>query len=636
MFRSVFYFIIGLGLFFFGSCSKKQSLTDYISMELGKSQPGDTVFIPNGIYTDICLELKAKGKENQLIVVMAETPGKVILKGASTLRVAGEFIEVNGLYFCEGYSPKGAVIEYRVGDDVANSCRITNCAIEYYNPIDRSTSYAWIVFYGRNNRFDHNVVLGKQHAEATIVVALDEERNQQNYHRIDHNYFGVRPNYGSNGGETMRIGNSQYAHTSSYTQIEDNYFEHCSGEVEIISIKSADNIIRRNTFYECEGSVVLRHGKRNTVTRNMFIGNGKPHTGGVRIINASQTVTENYFSSLRGNRFRAPLAIMNAVPNSLPNRYHRVEDALVKNNFFIDCSPIELCVGADNERTESPTKTTVAENVFFNPSTKEVFLAYDNLDGIFFSDNKVVSVTATVKRKGFIAAGENEIHLSDYENIPLKSIVGADWYKKSLKKEDTVQENVFTILATQNSLIDAMHKAQDGDKIVLKKSKTYYIDTTLVINKKVQIVADTLLKEKPIVAYNGKYGKLAMFTIADKGSLYLKGIAFSGTQSDGKKSPVSAISPAEVMSGSYSAKIFDCEFFGFQESTTAAFKAAKNTYADTLMFQNCYFHDISGQGIDLAAEKDDVGRYSAEYVLVDKCSFYKVLGTAGKFVSWRY
>ena len=50
--------------------------------------------------------------------------------------------------------------------------------------------------------------------------------------------------YGSNGAETMRVGTSQQAYSSSNTVIENNLFERCSGEVEVISIKSSDNIIR--------------------------------------------------------------------------------------------------------------------------------------------------------------------------------------------------------------------------------------------------------------------------------------------------------------------------------------------------------------------------------------------------------
>jgi hypothetical protein len=60
--------------------------------------------------------------------------------------------------------------------------------------------------YGRHNRFDHNNLAGKKNKGVTMSVRLNTQASQQNYHRIDHNYFGPRQIPGSNGGETLRIG----------------------------------------------------------------------------------------------------------------------------------------------------------------------------------------------------------------------------------------------------------------------------------------------------------------------------------------------------------------------------------------------------------------------------------------------
>ena len=126
-----------------------------------------------------------------------------------------------------------------------------------------------------------------------MIVILNDERCLENHHQIDHNYFGERPVYGSNGAETMRVGTSQQAYSSSNTVIENNLFERCSGEVEVISIKSSDNVIRNNILLECEGVVALRHGDRNTVNNNLFIGNGLRNTGGIRVVNAGHQIYDN-------------------------------------------------------------------------------------------------------------------------------------------------------------------------------------------------------------------------------------------------------------------------------------------------------------------------------------------------------
>jgi poly(beta-D-mannuronate) lyase len=86
--------------------------------------------------------------------------------------------------------------------------------------------------------------VGKSNQGVTMAVRLDSAESQENRHRVDYNYFGPRPVLGSNGGETLRIGTSQYSLTNSFTTVENNYFDRCDGEVEIISSKSGGNTFR--------------------------------------------------------------------------------------------------------------------------------------------------------------------------------------------------------------------------------------------------------------------------------------------------------------------------------------------------------------------------------------------------------
>lgn len=137
-----------------------------------KARPGDTIYIKSGTYTNIQLQLEGYGTVEEPIVVMTQQPGSVFIEGVSNLRLCGEYVEINGLHFRNGYTPKGAVIEFRKGEKVANNCRITDCVIDYFNPIDRGVSGSWILLYGRNNRLDHNSILGKLYAGVTLAVIL--------------------------------------------------------------------------------------------------------------------------------------------------------------------------------------------------------------------------------------------------------------------------------------------------------------------------------------------------------------------------------------------------------------------------------------------------------------------------------
>ncbi len=297
-------FLVTCLLFVFISTNAETILVKDIT-ELNKAnstaKPGDIIVLQNGNWYNVTIRLNCTGTKEKPIIFKAQTEGRVFITGNSTLFIGGSFIKVDGLYFTNGYSGKDAVITYRIDKkQVANNCRVTNCAINDFNNQKRLEENYWVAFYGKNNRLDHCSFVNKKNIGVLLAVILDDERSRENFHSIDHNYFGVRLPLASNGGEIIRVGVSEHCQYNSNTIIENNYFEHCDGETEIISIKSCKNNIRKNIFKECQGSVVLRHGNFNNVENNIFYGNNKEGTGGVRIINKGQWVTNNFFYKCRG------------------------------------------------------------------------------------------------------------------------------------------------------------------------------------------------------------------------------------------------------------------------------------------------------------------------------------------------
>ena len=192
---------------------------------LKKAGPGDVIKLANGTWEDFEIVFKGKGEEDNPIRLTAEEKGKVILSGQSNLRLAGEYLEVSGLVFKDGYTPTSEVISFRRNkNDFANHSRVTEVVIDNYNQPERYEVDFWVMMYGQHNRFDHNHLVGKRNKGVTMAVKLNTENSQKNYHRIDHNYFGPRPILGSNGGETLRIGTSHFSRTDSFTTVENNYF----------------------------------------------------------------------------------------------------------------------------------------------------------------------------------------------------------------------------------------------------------------------------------------------------------------------------------------------------------------------------------------------------------------------------
>ena len=349
---------------------------------------GDKVTLKNGTWSDFEILLEGQGSEDSPILLTAETNGKVILSGQSNLRLAGKHLVVSGLVFKDGYTPSSSVIEFRKDKNhLAFHSRVTQVVIDNYNNPDKRESDYWVALYGQHNRFDHSHLVGKRNKGVTVAVRLNTEESQQNYHKIDNNYFGYRPTFGSNGGETLRIGTSHYSLSNSHTLVENNYFEQTNGEVEIISVKSGKNIVRNNVFYEARGTLTLRHGNGNIIEENIFIGNGVDHTGGIRIINKDQIVRNNYLQGLTGYRFGSGFTVMNGVPNSSINRYHQVENATIENNTFINVRHIQLAAGSDAERTAVPISSVMKNNLIINEDNQQPFTAFDDVSGLVLSNN---------------------------------------------------------------------------------------------------------------------------------------------------------------------------------------------------------------------------------------------------------
>ena len=355
--------------------ANRTELSSAAEINSGFWVPGDTLVMKNGFWTDQNISLKASGTAEQAIVLMAETPGEVILNGSSKLGFSGEYIEIYGLYFKDGNAGSSAVISFRTSSsNLAFNCRVSNTTIENYNPGSATTDSKWVSIYGENNKVDHCSFVNKTNSGTLLVVWLDSRYITT--HIIEHNYFGYRnPNLDSNGNELngqeiIRIGDSSHSMQSSGCVVSDNFFEHCNGETEIISNKSGDNIYRNNVFYECVGTLTLRHGNRCTVEGNYFFGSNIDDTGGVRIIGEDHKVYNNYFENLDGSGYRSALCIVRGVENSPLNRYFQVKNANVMFNTMVNCrQAFSINYKGSDDQTLPPIGTTIAHNHVYNSSS---------------------------------------------------------------------------------------------------------------------------------------------------------------------------------------------------------------------------------------------------------------------------
>ncbi len=609
---------------------------------LSSLQPGDEIVLKNGVYKDFEITFTGKGTEKQPIRLTAQTKGQVILSGQSNLKMAGEYLEVSGLVFKDGYSPSGEVISFRRNkDDLANHSRVTEVVIDKYNIPFKFESDYWVGMYGKYNRFDHNHLEGKSNKGVTMAVRLNTEASRENHHRIDHNYFGPRPILGSNGGETLRIGTSHYSLSDSFTIVENNYFDRCDGEVEIISNKSGKNQFKNNTFFESRGTLTLRHGNGNIVENNVFFGNGVDHTGGIRVINADQVIRNNYLEGLTGYRFGSGLTIMNGVPNSSINRYHQVDNALIENNTLVNVDNVHFAAGSDKERSATPVNSTIANNLISHSKLDNTITLFDDVSDNEFKGNVLSKDHKKVIKTGFSdksfkleRANNGLLYPSDKALadkgvskdlvVTQKQDVGTTWYPKADPVVAFNSGKVIAVNANSDDFYQALNQAHTGDTLLLADG-VYDLQKITALDKVVSFKAKNQGKAQLDIY------RSTSFEIRDNGGLQFDGVIISGKNAPDSTGNVFVRTSRLPMLVNYRFELLNSQVKDFDINHSFHFlDVAMHSFADHIKIENTEFDNITGDVLKLNKEVEDLGIYNAEYVYLTNNKFTNIKGAVVK------
>lgn len=630
--------------------------------------PGDSIVMRKGEWIDVKLVFKGNGTAQKPITLTTELDGKTVITGNSNLRIFGNYLIVDGLYFKNGSSPSGAIIEFRNGSsELSHTSRLTNTAIVNYNPSSTTTDYKWVSLYGTNNRVDHCYFAGKNHLGALLVVWLD---SIPDYHRIDHNYFGYRPEYGDNGAETIRIGTSDWSMYNSRCTVENNYFEECDGEIEIISNKSCENIYRYNTFYRSAGTLTLRHGNRCEVYGNIFLGADKASTGGVRIIGEDHTVYNNYFANLKGTDYFSALTMVNGVPNSPLNRYFQVKNAVVAFNTFVNNrSNFAIGAGKSSEQSLPPLNCKISNNIV-QAQTGPMITYTDTPLNMGFEGNIMFGASLGIPvppgitiTNPLLSFGADSVWRITQESPALNNSSGlytiaSEDFEGQLRDnakdagcDEYSQEPVTAERAGRyntgprflnyivnwgkviktgggiDSLKSAIYNARSLDRIELTGEE--YINTEkIVINKELQIAAAIGTSKKPVI-YNINSNTFdSVFEIAASGSLQITGVELTGNTGGGARRDVLIKTQSLPLSEYY----FTAENCSFKESGTEntgqIFRAEANSVADSISFKNCLFTGTGGPALQFNNEALNSGRYNVKKLTLENSTFWKIGGEA--------
>ncbi len=621
-----------------------------------QAKAGDTVVIKSGNYPNCNLIISAKGTARQPIVFMAQVPGGVHFTGNSYLHITGTYITVSGVVFKNGFAGKNHVWQFSHGKEVANNSRITASSIQSFNNPLRLDENHWLTLSGKNNRVDHCNFTDKTNLGVLVAVLLDDDRSRINNHSIDSNYFGIRKPLGSNAGEMIRVGVSQHCTFYSNTVIKNNFFEYCDGETEIVSIKSCGNKVVGNVFKECQGAVVLRHGNDNTVEGNLFYGNDKEGTGGVRVINEGNWIVNNFMSHCKGQGFRSPLAIMAGVFNSPANRYLPVRDAVIANNTFLNCTPFSISEGKDAERSVDPKNVLLLNNLFYANTPGPLCYTVSTIDSVFAAGNVFSASLTNPGVQGF-TAGAIGMQKWDSKGFPVIGASGANnatkkildslnaiastrgvrtfsnkvgannlnyfsallanapklgnsWESKKVSDATSATNTTKTItVSTANELATAI-SAGANSKIVLKAG-TYTFSEPIVIKGSVTISSNgAALNFATSSAINN------LFTLQQNAQLTIHNSSINASEVAAQHF-IAVTSDGSGIHGSIS--ITASKIQGF--TGAGIVMAPKSSYLDKITIQNSVFENNKATLLSLKDEDDNKGYYNAERIVVTNNSF---------------
>jgi poly(beta-D-mannuronate) lyase len=342
--------------------------------------PGDHIVLADGVYDTTSylqsngaktLLIRSTGTATNPIVVKSSTIGGAEIKGPAGFEFnTASYVIVQGFKFTHSQDNSVFTNEMAVRCTDCTHVRFTRNHFELTTTTNGQSDWLGITSAGSMyNRIDHNIFANKA-TEGVFVLVLGSGGVVSKYNQIDHNYFHDQTYSGGNGGECMRIGNSEEGLKNAYATVEYNLFEKCNGDVEAVTIKSSNNTIRENTFRNNQGSLTLRHGNANVVDGNFFL-DGK---NGLRLYGHNHKIINNYFEGTFGSGSLTTLIIgSGSVTEDLTvsnSKHSQPQNILVAFNTFVN-NQNSIVIG-EPFRPLAPIDVTIANNIIKSDSGRLV------------------------------------------------------------------------------------------------------------------------------------------------------------------------------------------------------------------------------------------------------------------------
>jgi hypothetical protein len=332
------------------------------------AQPGDRIELTDGSYTTSGpISFQRSGTSAAPITIAAQRVGGAEIRGTSGFSFSNsDFVVVEGFRFTHS-----GTITIPGGSEHVRFTR---------NVVQLSGGTNWVTVTANDAEVDHNTFQNKSSQGVFLQIAGPGSNDMAARTWIHHNYFFNHTFGGANGGESIRLGLSFRQQGSARAIVENNLFERTDGDSEAISVKSSDNIVRHNTLRNSRGSIVLRHGNRNTVDGNLMLGN----SAGIRFYDNDHVIINNLIQGGSGQIIAGSGTVADDTNTTAHARPDRV---LVAFNTVVNNQAPQLQVGQGTDRL-GPNQCTFANNIFVGGGSSAL-LDIDEATGAIWQGNIV-------------------------------------------------------------------------------------------------------------------------------------------------------------------------------------------------------------------------------------------------------
>ena len=142
-------------------------------------------------------------------------------------------------------------------------------------------------------------------------------------------------------------------------------------------------------------------------------------SGGIRIINANQTVFNNYLEDLEGGEktMKAPICIMDGLKESALNEYYPADSAVVFCNTIYNSFGPAIVVGEGNaskgKAFDAAKNIVVANNIIINPKGKNAVPVLVKVDNVSYSFLNNFFSNGINNYKGFSSIKSSQVKMKD-------------------------------------------------------------------------------------------------------------------------------------------------------------------------------------------------------------------------------